>query len=147
MEYDPSLEPVWGYNRVFAKPTDLHRLDGMYTDESFQSPLKLYHEEGGYYYCDYDEFYIGYLSTDYLTNPSDWPAFFRALVAARMANDAAPSLKSEGANLDNAIRVFEKRESEARSIDAMQSPPRTNYPGRWRRGRSANRRNSTTGRP
>lgn len=147
LQYDPSLEPDWGYSRVFAKPTDLQRLDGLFTDEYMRVPLKAYHEEGDNYYCDWDEFYLGYMSTDFVVNPAQWPDFFRALVASRMAHDAAPSLKNEGSDLANAIRVYDDRESRARSNDAMQSPPRTIYPGRWRSRRYTRRRTSYNDRP
>lgn len=131
MDYDPSLEPVWGYNYVFAKPSDLYRLEGVYLDEYLQYPLKDYHEEGDYWYSSYQTFYVEYVSSDYLTTPDLWPSFFRRLVAARMAKDAAMSLRAEGADVQFAEMEWEKRESDAENNDAMISRPRKIAQGSW----------------
>lgn len=137
-QYDPGIEPAWGYRRAHAEPADMHRIDGIFYDEYMQTPLKLYKHESGYFFTDNDEFYLQYVSTDYLVNPANWPMFFRRLVAAKMAKDAAPSLRTEGADADNASLVFAERESDAKGNDAVQSPPRILSAGNWTRGRYNN---------
>lgn len=129
--YDPSVEPDWGYTRAHEKHPDIHRIDGLFYDEYMQQPLKLYQDEGSYFFCDEDEIIVQYISKNFLVNPSNWPTFFKRLVASRMAHDAAPSLKNEGADLNNSIRVYEKRKSSAMSNDAMASPPRKLASGKW----------------
>lgn len=130
-EYDPSVEPAWGYSRAHKKPADIHRIYGLFHDEMMQSPLKLYQDEGGYFFTQEDEFYLQYISTDWLINPAQWPSFFRRLVGSKMAYDAAPSLKREGADINWAREVYQERESTAKSIDAMESPPRLIASGSW----------------
>jgi hypothetical protein len=130
-QYDPALEPSWGYSRVHAKPADMHRIDGVFYDSYLQRPLKAYHDEGDYLYMDEDYFYLQYVSSNWLVNPANWPTFFKRLVAAKMAVDAAPSLKKEGADLQNAINVYADRKSDALSIDAVESPPRILAEGKW----------------
>jgi len=143
-QYDASLEPDWGYKRVHAKPSDMHRIDGLFQDEYMSHPLKAYKDEGDYFYMDDDDFYLQYVSDDWLINPSSWPTFFKRLVAAKMAYDTAPSLVSEGANVDHATEVYAKRESVAKSNDAISSPPRMISNGRWS---SARFRRNYRGRP
>jgi hypothetical protein len=140
--YDPSLEPEWGYRYVFQKPADLLRLDGIFTDEHMRHPLKAYHDDADYWYADHQELYIQYVSRDYLTSITQWPNFFKRLVAARIARDAAPALVVEGANLKLAIQTFDERVNDAKSNDAMQSPPRRLSRGSWTRayGRGATNR-------
>ena len=130
-QYDPSVEPSWGYTRAHAKPVDMHRLDGVFYDEYMQQPLKLYHDEGGFFFSDEDEMIIQYISTSFLVNPANWPTFFKKLVSAKMAHDTSPSLRKEGADVDNSIRVYEKRKSSAMSNDAMSAPPRKIASGKW----------------
>lgn len=134
-QYDSSLEPSWGYRRVHAYPSDLHKLNGVFEDEYMNFPLRAYKDEGDYFFCDRDEIYVEYVSTDWLTTPDNWPSFFKRLVAARMAKDAALSLRNEGADPDRAIVEYDKRESEAKSIDAMSSPPRRLAQGNWNSSR------------
>jgi hypothetical protein len=129
--YDPSANPSWGHKYAFQKPSDIHRLDGIWTDEQMQNPLKLYADEGGYWMTGCDTIYVQYVSTDFLHNPDGWPTFFRRLVAAAMARDVAQSLVSEGANVENAIKTFTDRESSAKGNDAVQSPPRVLSRGKW----------------
>lgn len=130
-QYDPSIEPAWGYSRAHAKPDDMHRVDGLFYDEYMRQPLKLYGDEGNHFFMDEDEFILQYISKTFLSTPSSWPTFFKRLVAAKMAKDASPSLKNEGADVANAKEVFEERESSAMSNDAMSAPPRKLAGGSW----------------
>jgi len=129
--YDPSVEPAWGYRRAHQKPTDMHRIDGIFYDEYMQQPLKLYKDEGDWIFTDQDEYYLQYINDSFLVNPSSWPTYFKRLIAGRMANDASPSLKKEGADFNIANAIYEKRKSSAIANDAMQSPPRQLANGRW----------------
>tara|TARA_R110002072_G_scaffold266030_1_gene424907 strand:+ start:9156 stop:10337 length:1182 start_codon:yes stop_codon:yes gene_type:complete len=135
IQYDPSAEPAWGYQRAIPKPTDLHRIDGLYTDEYMRTPLKRYVDETHYWFTDNDEIFLTYISTDYLVNPDNWPTFFKRLIAARIAKDTAPSLRQEGADVQNAMVIYEEREASAKSNDAMNSPPRILAQGSWTRAR------------
>lgn len=145
LTYDSSVEPSFGYTRAFAKPTNLHRIDGLYVDEYATTPLKYYTDESGYFYCDYDVIYLTYVSSDYLTTPDSWPTYFKRLVAARMAKDTAPSLKNEGADPNRADLIYKERQSSAKSTDAMASPPRLITEGSWVKSRY--RGNNRRGRP
>lgn len=131
LEYDTGIEPDWGYSYAFEKPATLHRIDGLYVDEHQQVTLRQYHDEGNYFYANVTEMYLAYISTDFLTTPSNWPTYFKKLVAAKMAKDVAPSLRSEGADVDNSNKIFEERDSSSKSIDAMQSPPKILASGNW----------------
>jgi len=135
--YDSSIEPTWGFRRAHNKPSDMHRIDGLFVDEYLQQPLTQYQEHDGNFYCDYDTIYVQYVSDDFLTTPDDWPPFFKRMVAARMARDAAGSLKKEGADLEVAAATYEDRRKSALSNDAVVSPPRKISQGNWSRARSS----------
>lgn len=143
--YDPSLEPGWGYKRVYRKPAAMHRLDGMFQDAQFSTPLKYYEDEGDYWYCSLDTIYVKYISTTFLTTPSSWPQYFTNLVAAQMAVDIGPKLAPEA--MANAWERLERYEREAQSTDAMSGPPQMIKSGGWVRARASDRRGSYNGRP
>lgn len=134
-QYDPSLEPGWGYTRVHQKNPSIHRLNGMYQDEYMRVPLKFYKDEGDYFYCDLDTIYVEYVSTSWLTTPGAWPASFARLIAARMAKDAAMSLREEGADPSMAEMEYSKRLKSAKSNDAISAPPRVIASGNWVKSR------------
>lgn len=133
---DPSLEPEWGHEYAFRKPDNLLRIKGLFLDEYMRNPLKYYNDEGEYWFCDWDTIYVEYIRRELLTSPADWPAFFRKLVAAQMALDTAASLANEGANVELVMVKYQDRKNDARSNDAMQSPPRVLHEGSWSRSRS-----------
>jgi len=137
--YDPSAEASFGYTRAHAIPTTMHRLDGIYQDERMQSPLRDYKEEEQYWHCDLDTIYVQYVDNTYLSSPNLWPAYFRRLVAAKLAKDAAPRLRGQGADLVLAESEYRARRYEALNNSAVASPPKIlaigNWVGaRWRQG-------------
>lgn len=131
LEYSTTVEPEWGYRRAFEKPSKMVRLDGIYSDEYQSYPIKQYHDEGNYFFCDIDEIWVTYISSDFLTNPSQWKSHFKRLVASRMAKDAGPSLRKEGADHANAKEEFSERMRVSKSNDAMASPPKILRRGSW----------------
>ena len=142
MNYDPSLEPDWGYNRVFAKPSDMHRLDGVFSDSFFRTPLKDYTDEGDNWFCGIDVIYVQYVKTSFLTNPDSWPQYFLNVVAEYMAVEIGTILEGD---MENARLRLEACKREARSTDAMRGPPQMIKQGRWAGSRLTNR--SYSGRP
>lgn len=137
IEENPSLEPEWGYRFVFDKPDDMQRFDGIFLDEYFQRPLKLYLDEDGSFFSDVDVIYIKYVSTSLIGNPDAWTASFKKLVAGRLAQETYMELAPD--KINRVELEFEKRNSRARSIDAMQSPPRVIAEGSWVRSRNTGR--------
>jgi|TARA_Y100000310_G_scaffold125416_1_gene124162 hypothetical protein len=137
VDYDSSLEPAWGHHRVFAKPSDMHRFDGIFQDSFFRTPLKDYADEGDNWYCGLDKVYIQYVKTSFLTAPSSWPQYFTNYVAGRLAIEIGPVL---GGDMENAWERLERYDREAQSTDAMQSPPQFIKQGQWAAARTTNRR-------
>ena len=134
LNYNPSIEPAFGPRYAFDKPSDLHRIDGIYADEHHRTPIREYIDEGDFWYCEYQIIYIAMVSNDYLTDPSLWPSYFKRFVAGKLAVDAGPSIP--GSDMKNALARFEERESEAKSTDAMKSPPKRFTEGSWAASRS-----------
>ena len=139
--YNPSLDPEWGYQYAFDKPAKMHRFDGIWYDEYFSTPVKYYTDENDTIFCDAQELYVKYVSSDYLVNVSLWKPHFKRLVAAYMAKEAAPNLAPEKYN--DAEEELKDRNSKSKSIDAMQSPPQVLTRGSWARAmlRGNGRRN------
>lgn len=149
--YDPSAEPAFGHRYAIPKPIDLHYIYGVFVDEMKTTPLKDYEDEGQYLFCEYQDVFMTYITTTFLANPSNWPTYFKRVIAARMAKDAAASLGADptarlsvGDMIARADDAYRERKSSAMSTDAMQSPPRRISDGSWTRSRWNGRSN---GRP
>lgn len=151
IDYDPSIQPPFGYNRAFVKPTDWVLTSALCADEYFRSPLTRYVDEAGYWYGDLDTLYVRYVSSDvsYGMNINAWPDSFREYVEAHFASKIILKLSNSQEEL---VRL-EKRRDElmliAKSRAAMAEP--TSFPakGAWSnaRNRFPNRRDGggTTG--
>lgn len=137
IEYNPSVSPVWGYSYAFDKPSDLLRLDGIWSDEYFKNPLKAYEDEGDYWMASVTDIYVKYVDNDFIATPAVWPVYFSRLVSAKIANDIVMGIDPSKA--DHVSAVYEDRKSSAMSNDAMQSPPRVLTTGNWVRSRNSGR--------
>lgn len=139
--YDPSVDPAFGYTYACDVPADVHRVNGVWVDEYFKTPLTDYIDEedppGGQrrIFSSHQIIYIQYVSTDWITTPEYWPSYFRRLVAARMAVDA----NVPGGDKQYAVAQYDTRRREAKSTDAMNAPPRTLQQGSWSRTRNSPR--------
>ena len=127
-QYDPSIEPEFGYKRAHEKPIDMQIIHGIFSDEYMEAPHKFYKDEGDYFFTDLDTLYIQYVDDTFLSMASDWPVYFRRLIAGRLAKDTALVLGGDKINADEEYR---DRKFSAMSTDAMNSPPRRLAQGSW----------------
>lgn len=88
LDYEPSIEPEWGYTRAFTKPTDWVATSGVFSDERMRTPLTSYADEVGYWFADVDEIFVKYVSDDaaYGSDLSRWPTTFTDYVKAYFAS-------------------------------------------------------------
>jgi hypothetical protein len=151
VDYDPSVEPDFGYQRAFEKPDDWLKTCGLCADEFFRSPLLRYWDETGYWYSDIDTIYVRFVSSlpTYGMDLNKWPESFREFVEAHFASKIILKLSN---SQDELLRVQKLRDDlmqTAKSDAAMAEP--TSFParGNWSlsRNRFPNRRDggNTTG--
>jgi hypothetical protein len=139
IDYDPTIEPPFGYNRAFEKPADWVLTTGLCADEFFRSPLTRYHDETGYWYADLDTIYVRMVSSldSYGLDLNKWPESFREFVEAHFASKIILKLSN---SQDELARVHTLRESllkRAKSKAAMAEP--TSFPARGNWSLSRNR--------
>lgn len=144
IDYDPSIEPDFGYNRAFQKPDDWILTSALCSDEFFTSPNIRHVDEAGYWYADIDALYVRYVSndTDYGMDLNKWPESFREFVAAHFANKIIYKLASSQDDRDRIAKLCKEALKTAKSRAAMAEP--TSFPARgaWvsARNRYPNRR-------
>ncbi len=156
LDYDTSITPDFGYRRAFSKPTDWCCTSAVCVDEYFNTPLTQYVEETGYWFADYDELYIRYVSNDssFGGDLSIWPSKFADYVAAHFAGKIILKLTSDkdkqrmilGDDFSgNRKGILAAARKEAKSLDAMSGPTTFPATGSWvssRGGRSSRDRGS-----
>lgn len=147
IDYDPGIEPSFGYRRAFDKPDDWVLTSALCEDEFFRTPLTRYTDEAGYWYADLDTVYVRYVS-DHNTYGNDllkWPESFREYVAEYFANSIILKLSKSQEKLDASDKRLEKKLLRAQSRAAMAGP--TSFPaqGSWSLARNRGGYNSERG--
>lgn len=140
IDYDPAIEPEYGYQRAFLKPTDWINTSAICSDESFTVPLLRYVDEAGYWYSDYDEMYVRYVSNDsgYGNDLGRWPESFKDFVAAHFASKIAHKIGGK------TLAIIAKEERKTSLTDALNScamalPTRFPARGSWSNARAGSR--------
>lgn len=139
IDYDPSIEPSFGYNRAFQKPDDWVLTTKLCSDEFFRSPLTRYWDEANYWYSDLDTLYVSYVSSDvnYGMNLNKWPESFREYVEEFFASKIILRMSNSEAEEQASFMRLKKKLLSAKSAAAMAEP--TVFPARGSWGLSRNR--------
>ena len=138
LSYSPSLEPDFGLQYAFDRPTDCVRVSYFCSDGSFSSPIENYQPELSYWFSDVDTIYVRYISSDasYGGDIGKWPAFFAQFVEAHLACEVRQGI-TQSQVLLNELEVRRKqRLDKALSVDAMEAPTRRIRPGSWSTART-----------
>ena len=145
IDYDPGLEPDFGYTRAFDKPTDWILTSALCSDEYFKSPLLRYADEAAFWFADLDTIYVRYVSNDasYGGDLSIWPRSFAEFVAAHFASKIILKLTSDQAKLALFINPQNELHSirgrallNAKSRCAMSGPTKILAQGGWSKART-----------
>lgn len=139
IDYDPSIEPDFGYQRAFQKPTDWVLTSALCSDEYFRSPVTRYWDEAGWWYSDIDTLYVRYVSNDalYGGNMGAWPDSFREYVEEFFCSKIVRKLTGKDSAEEDSKKRLEKKLLHAKSMAAMAGP--TLFPARGQWGLARNR--------
>ena len=148
IDYDPDLEPDFGYRRGFQKPSDWVLTSAVCSDEYFKVPLIQYADEQDYWYADLDEIYVKFVSddNDYGNDLASWPASFSDYVYGYFASQIIFDLTSDKDKVvfllgrDGKVDSGElgRRLKVAKSRAGMTQPSRQLPVGSWNRARYGN---------
>lgn len=141
LTYSDSVTPSFGYTYAFEKPTDIVRLTGISSSETFYQPLTAYENTGGFFFADYQNLYIRYVSDDnaYGRDFSLWPETFADFVEAHFAAEIAPKLTASESKAEWVVMQRKRALSDALANDAMGGPSKLPPLGNWANSRLAGR--------
>lgn len=138
-EYDPAIDPDFGFRRGFEKPSDWCRTTLVSANEYFQQPLKNTHfaDEAGYWFADMDTIYVKYISDldAYGGNPSNWTETFARYFEAYLAHRIAYKVTRSKSDREEVERELKKRYDKATTNDARNSGSSVPPEGTWNRSR------------
>jgi len=142
IDASPSVEPDFGYQYAFDKPTDWVRSVALASDESFSNPLLEFNDEAGYWFCNLETIYVRWVSDDasYGMNLGDWPTNFEKYVAASMALAACGRITGSRSDKEAIAGEVKRLLSTAKTTDAMDEGTKFSPAGFWVRSRSGGTR-------
>lgn len=140
LDYDPTLQPTFGYRRGFIKNTDWVSTTAVCQDEYYRNPLTQYADEAGVWFADLDIIYVKYVSSDpaFGMNLALWPSSFADYVGAHFAAKIVNSLTGDK---EKRLEVQEEEKRQlfnAKSMDNKAQPTRFPAQGSWSRARHGN---------
>jgi len=138
LEYSPSVEPDFGYQRAFDHPSDFVRTVQMSSDEYFNQPLRAYKSESGFFYSDCNPLYLAYVSNDvtYGGDLSLWTSSFETWVAAYLASKICMRITGDEKKTETMLKLEGRLLKIAKARDSMEDPSTKPPHGTWARARS-----------
>lgn len=138
LDNDPGIDPSFGYQYAFEKPSDWIRTLAVSTDEYFTTPLLEYSDEAGYLFSDNDQLYVKFVSDgdSYGGDLSLWPESFNEYAKVYMAYRASMRLSQSEDKTEYLRKLSVKMRDEARSRDAMNESTQFAPTGSWVSARS-----------
>ena len=147
LTFNPSIGPGFGYQYAFNKPDDWVKTSALSSEGHFNSPLNKYADEAGYWFCDHQNIYVRYVSSDsqYGKDFSLWTPSFTRWVEVYLASRICERL-TQNATKAKSLKDAADPESirptlllAAKSNDAMDEPTKFPPRGGWTRSRTDGR--------
>lgn len=144
LTYSPDIDPAFGYQRAFERPTDCVRLSKVCCDEYLNIPLLQYGEEAGWWFSDLDDIYVSYVSdsNDFGSDYANWPETFGKYFALYLADEVGLRITQSERMLAKIAKDLKAAKKDALSKDAMQSPTQFLPQGSWVSSRYGERRSN-----
>jgi len=147
IEFDPSVDPDFGFTRAFAKPSDWCRTAKVSASEYVRPVLKddQFADEAGYWFSDIDTLFVRFVSdgADYGGNLGSWTESFARYFEAYLASRIVWKLTRDKGTVESVDKELKKRFKGATAKDAQDSgtsvPPESSW-NRARRARSGSGR-------
>lgn len=142
LEPEPSISPAFGLQFAYPLPDDFVRTIKVCYDEYFNIPITRYEIEAKVIYTDADEIFFSYVSDDeaFGGDFSLWPFNFTEMVEHYLAYKVGPRLTGISMTDKELLRLYKFALSEAKAVDAMESPAKFPPKGGWARSRKGFRR-------
>lgn len=134
-----TIDPEFGYQYAFEKPSDCVRIVGLSFNEYFTEPEFQFADEQNYLYADIDTLYVKYVSDadDYGRDYDLWPPSFEKLVIAYISNEVVGDLTNSNTLADKIEKEYEKRLMNAQNKDGVNRPVKFGSRGSWNKARNS----------
>lgn len=137
MQPDTDVDPLFGYDYVYAKPDDWVRTASISSTALFSEGIADYADESEYWHTSASPLYLRYVSNDdnYGWNVGRWRQSFSKALAAYLAFQCGLPISSDRGNRNDLYTLYEKLLKEAKTLDAVDEKVQQRPAGRLVRAR------------
>lgn len=137
--YDENMEPLFGYDYAFSKPTDWVRLVSISDEPTFREGLADYADENGYWYANVETIYVRYISNDdaYGWNVGSWRQSFAKCLEAYLAFSSSLPISADRGNRNDLYNLYKQLLKDAKTLDAVDERVQQKPAGRLVKSRLA----------
>ncbi|SDH08458.1 hypothetical protein [Pelagibacterium luteolum] len=137
MAFDDDVEPVSGYRYAIKIPDDFVRIVTLSATGFADQEMERYQNENGYWFCDYSEAFLRYVSYDaeYGMDLGKWPPAFALAHQAYLAFKSGLPVTGDKGTRNDVWGLHKRLLSEAKVSDAIEQPVARRPAGRWARAR------------
>jgi hypothetical protein len=140
IEINTAIEPDFGFQNAFDKPSDWRRTTTVSADEYLRMPLTNpeFVDEQQYWFADISPLYVRYISNDssYGGDYSVWSESFKDMAEAYLSWKASPRLIQNEKGRDRAEKDYLRARRLARSNDSLAEGVKFPPQGIWAGSRS-----------
>jgi hypothetical protein len=133
-EPETAVDPLFGHQYAFAKPSDWLRTYAIGNDERGSFPTD-FRDEGGYWHADGNPVYVRYVSLERGQDLAQWPPSFAEAFALYLAQAVCERLTQSDAKLERIDKMLRRAMAHALSVDAMDEGAQHLPAGSWSRAR------------
>ena len=139
IDFDPAIQPTFGYRYVFDKPSDWVLTAGVCEEEYFRVPLTRYFDEAGFWYADLQtvKSSCGTCPTIRTTvgRSARWPRSFYDMVVAKLAGKVVRKIAQDKEAIEDVKEAYKAARLMAKNRNAMADPTHFPAQGSWTRAR------------
>lgn len=138
LSFDEDIEPLFGFDHAFSKPTDWVRTVSISETADFREGIRFYEDETDYWHVSLETIYVRYVSNDdaYGRNVGRWRQHFAKAIEAYLAFECGLPISSDKGNRNDLYQLFKSRLQDAKTKDAVDERVREKPPGSWTRSRN-----------
>jgi hypothetical protein len=116
-------DPEYGFKFVFDKPDDYVKTVAICVDDTFDTPLTRFVDEGGFIACEYETIYLRYVSNDdlYGNNLSKWSPTFVKFVQTYLASQIIGNLSQDDRKVTQVAQMYAENLRKMQSISHHKS--------------------------
>jgi hypothetical protein len=140
LDADTAVQPDFGYDYAFSRPTDYVRMMGFTSDEYLKTEITDWVDENNVWYAATTPIYLRYVSNGatYGLDLAKYPEYYAEWVGIKLALNSALPITRERSDRNDLLTLDTRWLSKSQKLGAVNEPVKTRPAGRLVNARRGN---------